>query len=75
MQVMAMDLLGPLLDSSTGNSYLLVIVDYFTRWVEACALTNQEDKTVVKKLVDEVFCKFFSLTNSNQIKAGNLNLT
>ena len=40
MQVMAMDLLGPLPESSAGNSYVIVIADYFTRWVEAFALPN-----------------------------------
>ena len=58
MRVIAMDLLGPLPKSSTGNSYVLVIADYFTRWVEAFALPHQEAKTVAKKLVDEVFCRF-----------------
>ena len=58
MQVMAMDLFGPLLESCAGNSYVFVIADYFTHWVEAFVLPNQETKTVAKKLVDEVFCKF-----------------
>ena len=61
MQVMVTDLLVPLPESSTGNSYVLVIADYFNRWVQAFALPNQEAKTVAKKLVDEVFCKFFPL--------------
>ena len=45
MQVMVMDLLGPLPESSGGNLYVLVIADYFTRWVEALSLPNQETKT------------------------------
>ena len=41
-----------------GNKYVLVAVDYFTRWVEAYGIPNQEATTVAKKLVDEVFCRF-----------------
>ena len=58
MQMVAMDILGPLPESDSGNSYLLVASDYFTRWVEVYAIPNQEALTVAKKLVDEMFCRF-----------------
>ena len=32
MQLVAVDLLGPLPESNDGNSYILVVADYFTRW-------------------------------------------
>eukprot|EP00731_Ephydatia_muelleri_P031756 Em0023g263a len=32
--------------------------DYFTKWVEAYAIPNQEAGTVAKKLVDELFYRF-----------------
>ena len=57
-QMVAMDILGPLHESDSGNSYLLVASDYFTRWVEVYAIPNQEAQTVAKKLVDEMFCRF-----------------
>ena len=40
MQIVAADLLGPLPESENGNSYILVVADYFTRWMEAFALPN-----------------------------------
>lgn len=58
MQVVAVDILGPLPESNSGNAYLLVASDYFTRWVEIYAIPNQEALTVAKKLVDEFFCRF-----------------
>ena len=58
MQIVAADLLGPLPESENGNSYILVVADYFTRWMEAFALPNQEATTVANKLVDEVFLRF-----------------
>ena len=55
MQVMATDIVGPFPESIAGNSYVLVVTDYFTRWMETFAIPNQEAVTVANKLVDEVF--------------------
>ena len=33
MERIAMDILGPLPTSDNGNKYILVVSDYFTRWV------------------------------------------
>jgi len=57
-QIMAVDLLGPLPESQHGNSYVMVVADYFTRWMEAIPLPNQEASTVADRLVDEVFMRF-----------------
>ena len=57
-QIMAIDLLGPLPESQQGNSYVMVVADYFTRWMEAIPIPNQEAATVTNKLVDEVFMRF-----------------
>ena len=56
--MVAVDILGPLPESDAGNNYILVAGDYFTRWVEAYPIPNQEAITVAKKLVDEMFCRF-----------------
>ena len=58
MQRVATDILGPLAETQSGNSYVLVVADYFTRWVEAFVIPNQEATTVARKLVNEVFCHF-----------------
>ena len=58
MQLVAMDILGPLPETASGNKYVLVAGDYFTRWMEAYPLPNQEATTVATKLVDELFCRF-----------------
>ena len=57
-QVMAVDFLGPLPESEKGNSYVMVVGDYYTRWMEVLAIPNQEASTVAEKLVDEVFLRF-----------------
>ena len=58
MQVVAVDITGPFPDSDAGNRYILVVGDYFTKWVEAYAIPDQEARTVANKLVDEFFCRY-----------------
>ena len=48
----------PFLEGPSGNRYILVVGDYFTKWMEAYAVPDQETTTVVRKLVDEFFCHF-----------------
>ena len=55
---MAVDLVGPLPQSLIGNSYIMAVGDYFTKWMEALPVPNQEAVTVAEKLVDEVFLRY-----------------
>lgn len=58
MERVAVDVYGPLPPSSSGNRYIVVAMDYFTKWPEAYAVPNQEATTVARVLVDEFFCRF-----------------
>ena len=58
LQLVAVDILGPLPVMSGGNSYILVAEDYFTRWLEAWPIPNQEIKTVAQKLLNEMLFRF-----------------
>ena len=58
MQLVATDIVGPFPVSSSGNSYILVAADYFTRWIEAYPIPCQEAPVVTRKLVDGMFCRF-----------------
>jgi len=55
---MAVDLVGTLPESERGNSYIMVVGDYFSHWMEAIPIPNQEASTVAEKLIDEVFLHF-----------------
>ena len=46
------DFMGPFL-SSHGMKYILVAVDYVSKWVEAIALANNEGKSVTAFLKKE----------------------
>ena len=48
----AMDVFGPLSRTKTGNKYILVLMNYCTKWPEAFALRNVTTETVVNCLVE-----------------------
>ena len=58
MQIIVVDIVGPFSPVQSGNNYVLVVSDYFTNWMEAFAIPNQEAVTVAEKLVEEVLCRF-----------------
>ncbi|KAL5516359.1 hypothetical protein EMCRGX_G001657 [Ephydatia muelleri] len=58
LQRVAMDIMGPLPETSRGNKYILVIADYFTKWSEGYPIPNMEAITVAKCLVNEFICRF-----------------
>nr|GEZ78346.1 reverse transcriptase domain-containing protein [Tanacetum cinerariifolium] len=54
--VWGIDFMGPF-PSSRGNKYILVAVDYLSKWVEAKALPNN-DARVVSKFLQSLFARF-----------------
>ncbi|GBM64621.1 hypothetical protein AVEN_91694-1 [Araneus ventricosus] len=48
---MALDILGPLPVTTKGNRYVLVLMDYFTKWPDAITIPDQEASTVAEELV------------------------
>ena len=58
MHRIAIDVCGPFPITESGNKYILVAQDYFTKWVEAYAIADQESQTLARKLVEEFFSCF-----------------
>ena len=54
---LGLDIIGPLPKTSSGNQYIIVIVDYFTKWVEAQPLSSITSRDVVNFL-SQIFARF-----------------
>ena len=48
----AMDVIGPLPQTSTGKQFVLVITDYTTRYPEAYAMSSVTAPAVTEKMID-----------------------
>ena len=57
-QRFGLDYVGPLLESTLGNKYILVITEYYTRWPIAAAEASADAETTARVLYKEVFCAF-----------------
>ena len=51
-----MDIFGPLNHTKKGNRYILVVIDYATKWPEAYAILNTTSETVISCLLDLTAC-------------------
>jgi len=58
LQRVGIDIVGPLPKTEQGNSFIMVICDYYTRWVEAYSIPDQTAITVADKFVTEFVCRF-----------------
>ena len=54
----AMDVAGPFPTSDSGNRYVLVVMDYFSKWPEVYAIPNQEARTIVDVFSRNWICRY-----------------
>jgi hypothetical protein len=54
----AMDIAGPLPATKSGNRYLLVAIDHYSKWCEAKAVGDHGAKTAASFLEDDIICKY-----------------
>lgn len=57
MERLAMDILSMPYETENGNTCVLVVSDYFTKWTEAFALPDHRAQTVAEVLVTQVFLR------------------
>ena len=54
-----MDVIGPIeLKASNGHRFILVAIDYFTKWVEAVTFKSVTKKAVVGFVHASIICRF-----------------
>ena len=58
MDVVSVDVTGPLHTTKDGNKYIVALLDHLTRWPEAFAMKDQTTTTIAKLLVNNVFTRF-----------------
>jgi transposase InsO family protein len=51
------DIKGPLPITSNGNRYIIVAMDYFSKWPEARAIPNMRAETVAKFIYEDIVCR------------------
>ncbi len=56
-QLMGMDILTSLPVTERGNRSIVLFTDYYTKWVEAFAIPNEEAITVANRLIKGVICR------------------
>ncbi|GFT20428.1 hypothetical protein TNCV_4964311 [Trichonephila clavipes] len=54
----AFDIQGPLPRTASGNKYLLVVMDYFTKWPEVYPIPDQEAPTVAEAVVQHWISRY-----------------
>jgi hypothetical protein len=54
----ALDMAGPFPETKSGNKYILVAIDHYSKWCEAKAVTNHGAKTAARFLEDDLICRY-----------------
>ena len=51
------DFIGPLPETEQGNRYIIMAIDYFTRWPEARAVPQANAQNAAKFIYEELICR------------------
>ncbi|KAK8622082.1 hypothetical protein V6N13_097708 [Hibiscus sabdariffa] len=69
-----MDVIGPIFPkASNGHRFIFVIIDYFTKWVEAASFANVTESVICKFIKKEIICRFGLPERIVSDNAKNLN--
>jgi hypothetical protein len=49
---------GPLPKTRSGNKYILVAIDHYSKWCEAKAVADHGAKTIARFLENDIICRF-----------------
>ena len=51
------DIIEPLTETSQGNKYIVVAIDYFTKYLKIRALINANAKSVANFIYEDIICR------------------
>uniref|UniRef100_A0A2N9EWS0 Uncharacterized protein n=1 Tax=Fagus sylvatica TaxID=28930 RepID=A0A2N9EWS0_FAGSY len=61
-----MDVIGAITPkASNGHEFILVAIDYFTKWVEACSFKNVTQVAVTRFVKNNIICRYASSSRSS----------
>ena len=72
-QIIYSDIVGPLVMSENKNKYILVLIDSFSKWVEAYPLKTIDSVSIGKVIVSEFFPRYGIPDRFHTDNAANLN--
>jgi len=74
----AMDTARPLPKTKSGNKYILVAIDHYSKWCEAKPVVDHGAKTIARFLEDNIICRYgvpkFVLTDNGREWAAKFNV-
>ncbi len=56
-EMVAVDVLGPLPQTFQGNRYIIIYMDYFSKWPEATATSDQKADTTARTFIQDIICR------------------
>ena len=56
--MIALDYLGPFPVTASGNRYILVLTDHFTKYVEVIAVPNQQAEDCAYRIINDVISRW-----------------
>ena len=69
-----MDVIGPItLKTSNGHRFIFVVIDYFTKWVEAASYASVMKLVVARFIKKEIICRYGlseRIISDNGLKIG-----
>ena len=73
LECVAWDVMGPISSTTSGNKYILVVVDVFSRWTEAYPLPDVKAETIAEALWGNFFARFGPPKRMHSDQGANLN--
>jgi transposase InsO family protein len=58
LEKMAFDIAGSFPVTDSGNKYIIVVMDYFSKWSKAYGLPNRKPVTVSSALMENWICRY-----------------
>ena len=58
LDIISLDVVGPLPVTEKGNKYLLTFIDHFTRFCEAIPIVRQDTETIAREFVIRIITQF-----------------